>query len=451
MSQPPTAPRPPSPPVIVPSGERADPVLDRLKHLHPKVIDLSLGRTLRMLEAVGSPHLRLPPVVHVAGTNGKGSTIAFLRAFLEAAGRRVHVYTSPHLVRFHERIRLAGDLIADDHLAATLEECEAANRGEPITYFEITTAAAMLAFSRVPADVLLLETGLGGRLDSTNVIDRPAVTALTRISYDHMQFLGPTLSAIAGEKAGIMKPGVPAVVAPQPAEEAMAVFRARSAAIGAPLHAAGEDWTVAPVADGFRFEGPGRRADLPLPALPGAHQIVNAGVALACLDHLPGPRVPDAAVVRGLAEVSWPGRLQRLTRGPLVDRLPPGWELWLDGGHNDSAGEVLGAQAARWASADGLPLNLIFGMLATKEPADFLRPLAPHAPLLRAVAVPGEEASLPPQAAAEAARAAGIADAKPAAGVEEALAELMARAAGPTRVMICGSLYLAGAVLACHG
>ncbi|WP_158047979.1 bifunctional folylpolyglutamate synthase/dihydrofolate synthase [Skermanella pratensis] len=440
---------------MVPSGERADPVLDRLKHLHPKVIDLSLGRTVRMLEAVGSPHLRLPPVVHVAGTNGKGSTIAFLRAFLEAAGRRVHVYTSPHLVRFHERIRLAGELIDDDHLAATLEECETANRGEPITYFEITTAAAMLAFSRVPADVLLLETGLGGRLDSTNVIDRPAVTALTRISYDHMQFLGPTLSAIAGEKAGIMKPGVPAVVAPQPAEEAMAVFRARAAAIGAPLHAAGEDWTVAPVADGsgdgFRFDSPSRGADLPLPVLPGAHQIVNAGVALACLDHLPGPRVPDAAVVRGLAEVSWPGRLQRLTRGPLVDRLPPGWELWLDGGHNDSAGEVLGAQAARWSAADGLPLTLIFGMLATKEPADFLRPLAPHAPLLRAVAVPGEEASLPPEAAAEAARAAGIADAEPAAGVEAALAGIMARAAGPTRVMICGSLYLAGAVLARHG
>ncbi|EWY37990.1 folylpolyglutamate synthase [Skermanella stibiiresistens SB22] len=437
--------------MIVPSAERADPVLDRLKHLHPKVIDLSLGRTFRMLEAVGSPHLRLPPTVHVAGTNGKGSTIAFLRAFLEAAGKRVHVYTSPHLVRFHERIRLAGKLIPDDHLAEILEECETANQGQPITYFEITTAAAMLAFSRVPADVLLLETGLGGRLDSTNVLDRPAVTALTRISYDHTQFLGDTLTAIAGEKAGIMKPGVPAVVAPQPEDEAMAAFRAKAQEIGAPLFAAGEAWTVVPTATGFRFDSPARGVDLPLPGLPGAHQIVNAGVALACLDHLPGIRVPDEAVARGLATVEWPGRLQRLTRGPLVDRLPPGWELWLDGGHNDSAGEVLGAQAARWRREDGLPLTLIFGMLATKEPTDFLRPLKAHVTMLRAVAVPGEEASLAPGDAADAARAVGIADAAASSGVEAALAEVMARAAGPTRVMICGSLYLAGAVLARHG
>ena len=235
--------KPLSLPATVPTtADRADPVLDRLKHLHPKVIDLSLGRTFRMLEAIGSPHTKLPPVVHVAGTNGKGSTIAFLRAFLEAAGKRVHVYTSPHLVRFHERIRLAGlggELIDDDYLAEILEECEQANRGEPITYFEITTAAAMLAFSRTPADVVLLETGLGGRLDSTNVIERPAVTALTRISYDHMQFLGGTLTAIAGEKAGIMRPGVPSVVAPQPSSEVTAAFRERAASIGAPLYEAG--------------------------------------------------------------------------------------------------------------------------------------------------------------------------------------------------------------------
>ncbi|WP_429644397.1 bifunctional folylpolyglutamate synthase/dihydrofolate synthase [Skermanella aerolata] len=438
-------------PATVPTADRADPVLDRLKHLHPKVIDLSLGRTFRMLEAVGSPHTRLPPVVHVAGTNGKGSTIAFLRAFLEAAGKRVHVYTSPHLVRFHERIRLAGDLIDDDYLAEILEECEQANRGEPITYFEITTVAALLAFSRTPADVVLLETGLGGRLDSTNVIERPAVTALTRISYDHMQFLGETLTAIAGEKAGIMRPGVPSVVAPQSSAEVTAAFRERAAAIGAPLFEAGEAWRSFAKGEGFRFESPLRNVDLPLPALPGAHQIVNAGVALACLDHLPGIAVSDEAVRKGLVEVRWPGRLQRLTRGPLVDRLPPGWDLWLDGGHNDSAGEVLGAQAARWREADGLPLKLIFGMLATKEPRDFLRPLSGFASTLRAVAIPGEEASLSPDNAASAAQAVGFEDAEAVENVDTALDALIRRDPSPTRVMICGSLYLAGAVLARNG
>jgi dihydrofolate synthase / folylpolyglutamate synthase len=442
-------------PATVPTADRADPVLDRLKHLHPKVIDLSLGRTFRMLEAIGSPHKSLPPVVHVAGTNGKGSTIAFLRAFLEAAGKRVHVYTSPHLVRFHERIRLAGamggELIDDDYLAEILEECEQANRGEPITYFEITTAAALLAFSRTPADVVLLETGLGGRLDSTNVIERPAVTALTRISYDHMQFLGGTLSDIAGEKAGIMRPGVPSVVAPQPAAEVISTFRERAASIGAPLYEAGESWRSFAQGEGFRFESASRMANLPLPALPGAHQIVNAGVALACLDHLPGMAISDEAVRRGLAEVRWPGRLQRLTRGPLVDRLPPGWDLWLDGGHNDSAGEVLGAQAARWRETDGMPLALVFGMLATKEPKDFLRPLSGFASSLRAVAIPGEEASLTPEDAASAARAVGIPDAEAVASVDAALDELIQRDQHPTRVMICGSLYLAGAVLARNG
>jgi len=433
------------------TADRADPVLDRLKHLHPKVIDLSLGRTFRMLEAIGSPHTKLPPVVHVAGTNGKGSTIAFLRAFLEAAGKRVHVYTSPHLVRFHERIRLSGELIDDDYLAEILEECEQANRGEPITYFEITTAAALLAFSRTPADVVLLETGLGGRLDSTNVIERPAVTALTRISYDHMQFLGETLTAIAGEKAGIMRPGVPSVVAPQSSAEVTAAFRERAAAIGAPLFEAGEAWRSFAEGEGFRFESSSRTADLPLPALPGAHQIVNAGVALACLDHLPGIAVSDEAVHKGLSEVRWPGRLQRLTRGPLVDRLPPGWDLWLDGGHNDSAGEVLGAQAARWREADGLPLKLIFGMLATKEPKDFLRPLSGFASILRAVAIPGEEASLSPDDAASAARLVGIEDSEAVESVDAALDALIRHDPSPTRVMICGSLYLAGAVLARNG
>ncbi|MFL7904123.1 bifunctional folylpolyglutamate synthase/dihydrofolate synthase [Azospirillum argentinense] len=425
----------------------ADPVLDRLKGLHPKVIDLSLDRVHRLLAALGHPERRLPPVVHVAGTNGKGSTLAFLRAMLEAAGLRVHVYTSPHLVRFHERIRLAGTLIDDDRLAALLEECEAANGGGPITFFEVTTVAALLAFAREPADVVLLETGLGGRLDATNVVDRPAVTAITRISYDHRQFLGDTLEAIAGEKAGIFKPGVPAVIFPQPAEEAARTLAIRAETVGAPV----PGWSVTPTEGGFRFESDRRRIELPLPGLAGAHQIVNAGVALACLDHLP-VKVDDAAVRRGLAAVEWPARLQRLTRGPLAEALPAGWDLWLDGGHNDSAGEVLAIQAARWAEEEPKrPLLLVYGMLASKEPREFLGPLAPFVTVARTVAIPGEEASLPAEDTAAATRACGIADSAAAADVGSALEDLTGRVDGPARVLICGSLYLAGTVLAENG
>ncbi|CAO3376871.1 bifunctional folylpolyglutamate synthase/dihydrofolate synthase [Azospirillum argentinense] len=425
----------------------ADPVLDRLKGLHPKVIDLSLDRVHRLLAALGHPERRLPPVVHVAGTNGKGSTLAFLRAMLEAAGLRVHVYTSPHLVRFHERIRLAGTLIDDDRLAALLEECEVANGGGPITFFEVTTVAALLAFAREPADVVLLETGLGGRLDATNVVDRPAVTAITRISYDHRQFLGDTLEAIAGEKAGIFKPGVPAVIFPQPAEEAARTLAIRAETVGAPV----PRWSVTPTEGGFRFESDRRRIDLPQPGLAGAHQIVNAGVALACLDHLPVV-VDDAAVRRGLAAVEWPARLQRLTRGPLAESLPAGWELWLDGGHNDSAGEVLAIQAARWAAEEpGRPLLLVYGMLASKEPREFLGPLAPFVTAARTVAIPGEEASLTAEDTAAATRACGIADSAAAADVGSALEDLAGRVDGPARVLICGSLYLAGTVLAENG
>ncbi len=372
------------PPAPTTTPLRSDPVLERLKGLHPKVIDLSLDRVHRLLAALDHPERRLPPVVHVAGTNGKGSTVAFLRAMLEAAGYRVHVYTSPHLVRFHERIRLAGTLIDDTHLAALLEECETANAGGPITFFEVTTVAAFLAFSRVPADVVLLETGLGGRLDATNVIDRPAVTAITRISYDHRQFLGKSLLEIASEKAGIFKPGVPVVLAEQPAADALKALTLRATAIAAPI----QPWTATPQPGGFRFESAKRRVDLPMPGLPGAHQIGNAGLALACLDHLP-LAVDDAAVRRGLAAVEWPARLQRLTRGPLADSLPPDWELWLDGGHNDSAGEVLARQAVDWSVADDSragphggrrPLLLIYGMLASKDPYAVPHPVGPLRP-----------------------------------------------------------------------
>ncbi|CAK0743398.1 dihydrofolate synthase / folylpolyglutamate synthase [uncultured Gammaproteobacteria bacterium] len=432
---------------------RVGPVLERLRLLHPKVIDLSLERILRLLEALGNPHRRLPPVIHVAGTNGKGSVVAFVRAMLEASGRRVHVYTSPHLVRFNERIRLAGTLIADAPLLALLEECEAANRGLPITQFEIITAAALLAFAREPADVVVLETGLGGRLDATNVIERPAATAITRISHDHHQFLGETLAEIAAEKAGILKPGVKVVLAPQPSEEVTATLLVHVERVGAVVH----PWTQTSHPDGgFCFEGSDYRLDLPAPGLLGRHQMVNAAQALACLECLAEYQgeiaIPEVAVRRGLAMVEWPARLQRLTCGPLVERLPPGWELWLDGGHNDSAGEVLAEQAAVWCRAKpSLPLALVFGMLSSKRPREFLAPLVPWAERVCTVPVPGEEASLTPAAAAEAAHDAGIATVFPVMGPVAALDELVHLAPEPMRVLICGSLYLAGAVLAENG
>ncbi|MEX1204790.1 MAG: folylpolyglutamate synthase/dihydrofolate synthase family protein [Dongiaceae bacterium] len=434
----------------VAAASPTDAVLDRLTRLHPKIIDLSLDRIARLLAALGDPQARLPPAVHVAGTNGKGSVIAFLRAMLEAAGRRVHVYTSPHLVRFNERVRLAGALIPEAELLALLEECEAVNGGVPITFFEITTAAAFLAFTRHPADVLLLETGLGGRLDATNMVARPLLTVLTPVSFDHMQHLGHSLAEIAGEKAGIMKPGVPAVIGRQP-PEAAAVFEARARALAAPLSRYGHEWSVR-LEDGtllFR-DGAGERR-LPLPGLAGAHQIDNAGLALACLPGLAGFGVDAAAMRRGLVRVEWPARLQRLVRGPLPAMLPAGWELWLDGGHNPAAGEAIAAMAAAWrAEAPDRPLHLIFGMLDTKPPVEFLRPLAPHARSLRAVTIPGEHASLTAEESAAAARQAGI-EAAAADGIAAALAGIVAGTPAPARVLILGSLYLAGSVLAENG
>lgn len=421
---------------------RSDRVLARLLTLHPKLIDLSLHRVLRLLGRLGDPHKRLPPVVHVAGTNGKGSTVAYMRAALEASGRRCHVYTSPHLVHFHERIRLAGALIAEDHLIDVLEECERVNAGEPITFFEITTCAAFLAFARVPADVVLLETGMGGRLDTTNIVDRPAVTAITPISMDHMDHLGDTLGKIAAEKAGIFKQGVPAVIGPQP-DEAAAVFDAHARALQAPLHRAGQEWRAWATDTGMRYEGKRPRLDLPRPALLGAHQVINAGIAIACLEMLEALPVTEAHLKRGLVEVDWPARLQRLKRGPLVDLLPRGWELWLDGGHNAGAGEVLASVARAWGDE---PLHLVYGMLNTKEPEGFLKPLAPLVADLKAVTIPGAEASLPGEQSAAKARGCGIrAEAMP--DVATAIRAIVATATRPGRVLICGSLYLAGVVL----
>jgi dihydrofolate synthase/folylpolyglutamate synthase len=399
-----------------------------------------------VLAALGHPEQRLPPVIHVAGTNGKGSTVATLRACLEAAGYRVHVYTSPHLVRFAERIRIAGALIEDDRLSACLEDCERANAGAPITLFEITTAAAFLAFSRTPADITLLEVGLGGRFDATNVVRHPISTVLTPISLDHQRFLGDTLAAIAFEKAGILKPGVYGVVGPQ-APEAAEVIERRAAETGSPLYWHGYDWRAEPTPSGMRYEGARWRLDLPAPSLIGRHQIDNAGAAIACLEGLESLlRVDPAAIARGLRGIEWPARLQRLTQGPLAGMLAPGSELWLDGGHNQAGGEMLGQHVRTWRDR---PLHLVFGMLNTHDARGFLKALARHADDVGTVAIPGEANSLSAEDAAAAARAAGLA-AESYASVTAAVRAAAAKP-GPSRILICGSLYLAGTVLAENG
>jgi dihydrofolate synthase/folylpolyglutamate synthase len=374
-------------------------------------------------------------VIHVAGTNGKGSTQAMIRAGLEGAGARVHAYTSPHLARFHERIRLAGDLIAEDHLTALLDECAAANGDDPITFFEITTAAAFLAFSRVPAYWLLLEVGLGGRLDATNVVDSPRLCIITPVSLDHQQYLGETIGEIAGEKAGILKRRVPAVIGPQ-TDEGLAVIEARAARLGCPLMVHGQHWHCHTERGRMVFQDENGLLDLPLPILPGPHQIDNAGAALMALRHL-GVGDPEAAVTR----THWPARMQRLRQGPLVD-LAPGVELWLDGGHNPAGGQAL---AATLAQMPRRPTHAICGMLNTKDIAGYLAPLAPHLAGLSAVSIPGEKNTLPADHTARVAREVGItADEAP--GLAEALVAI-ARQHPEARVLICGSLYLAGTVL----
>jgi dihydrofolate synthase/folylpolyglutamate synthase len=428
----------------------SDIVLERVMRLHPRIIDLELSRTRRLLALVGNPENRLPPVIHVAGTNGKGSVIAYLRAMLEAAGSRVHVYTSPHLVRFHERIRLAGELIEEQALVDLIEECERANGGDPITFFEITTVAAFLAFARTPADILLLETGLGGEFDSTNVIAAPRACVIMPISFDHMQFLGNRLAEIAKAKAGIIKAGRPAIVAAQP-PEAAAVIEARAAALGAPLSRCGTEWNFAIGGDGFTYRDAAGEVALPKPALPGRHQFGNAAAAVAATRFLDDFALSDRAIAAGIAGAVWPARMQRLTRGPLVDLLPSGWELWLDGGHNEDAGLIIADMIADWQRAARRPVSLIFGMLTSKDPLAFLRHLAPVAQDLSAVGIPGDHSSIAVPDAVGFARQAGL----PAEGYDStraALAAIIARhGPAPRHVLICGSLYLAGTVLADNG
>ncbi|MBI1776040.1 MAG: bifunctional folylpolyglutamate synthase/dihydrofolate synthase [Proteobacteria bacterium] len=423
-------------------------ILDPLKHgrTHPGEFTLTKIRTL--LDRLGNPERRLPPVIHVAGTNGKGSLVAFLRAFHEAAGRRVHLYTSPDLVRVNERIYVAGADIADEPLAALLEECERAGSGLGIQHFEILTASAFLAFTRTPGDVTLLETGLGGRLDATNVVDRPALTALTPISLDHMAFLGDTVALIAKEKAAIMKPGVPSVIGPQP-PEALAVIEARATEVGAPLSRCGREWRATATAGGMVYESTQGRRELPKPGLIGLHQVPNAATAIACTEAVPALPVGLDAIRTGLATVRWPARMQRLARGPLVDLLTADWEVWLDGTHNEDGARVIAETFRSWPAR---PLYLVFGVIKSHDPRSILRQFKELVTAMRALAIPGDISSHDAATIVAGAEAEGI-EVAPATGLAEAVAGLKARHGenGPARLLICGSLYLAGAVLKENG
>lgn len=420
--------------------QTSDAILARMMALHPKIIDLTLDRVWRLLGALDNPQEKLPPVIHVAGTNGKGSTQSMIRAGLEGMGKAVHAYTSPHLARFHERIRLAGSLISEDHLTDILDECYRANGGEDITYFEITTVAGLLAFSRTPADYTLLEVGLGGRLDATNVIT-PELSIITPVSIDHEQFLGNTIAKIAAEKAGIIKRGVPVVVGPQH-EDALEVIEATAARLGAPVLAYGQHWHVQEERGRLVFQDENGLLDLPLPALLGPHQIQNAGAALAALRHL---GADEAACEAAMTNAEWPARMQRLKTGPLVEAAGDA-ELWLDGGHNAAAGIAL---ADVLADLPKRPTHLICGMLNTKDVKGYMAPLAAQAASLTAISIPDEINTLSAEETEAAAKSVGL-DATTAANTMAALQAILAK--DPTaRVLICGSLYLAGHILRENG
>jgi dihydrofolate synthase/folylpolyglutamate synthase len=415
----------------------SDLILDRMMALHPKIIDLTLDRVWRLLDALGNPQRDLPPVIHIAGTNGKGSTLAMIRAGIEGAGLTAHAYTSPHLARFHERIRLAGELISEPALTGVLDECYAANGQDAITYFEITTCAALLAFARTPADYTLLEVGLGGRLDATNVIDAPAATVITPVSFDHPQFLGNSVAEIAGEKAGILKRGVTCIVSRQ-SPDAMDVIEAKAEAVGAPLLVQGRHWDAWEERGRLIYQDETSLLDLPPPALMGAHQFQNAGAAITVLRHigLTGPSFEAATT-----DVSWPARMQRLTHGPLIEQAPE-FEFWLDGGHNAACAETLAETLSRLPDRD---THLICGLMNTKDVAGYMAPLVPHTTTLSAVSIPGEPNTLPAEDTAAAAQAAGI-KSSVATSVEDAVQHLL-KSTKSCRVLICGSLYLAGSVL----
>ena len=430
-----------------------DSTLARLLALHPKRIDLTLERMWRILAALGHPQRQLPPVVHVAGTNGKGSTIAFLRAILEAAGRRVHVYTSPHLVRFNERFRLGavgeGRLASDAELAEALAVCERVNAGAPITVFEITTAAGLLLFARHPADVLLLEVGLGGRLDATNVIERPLATVITPVALDHAEFLGDTVAKVAAEKAGVLKRDVPALVAAQP-REALTVIERQAARVGAPVLIAGEDWIATEERGRLVYQDDAGLLDLPPPKLNGRHQFENAGLAIATLRSIASLDLSPSSF-EGIARAEWPGRMQRLSAGKLAALVPPGGELWLDGGHNPAGGRIIANALADLEERVSRPLVLVVGMLANKDSVGFLKNFTGLARRIVAIPIPEQENAAPAARLAQAARSIGL-PAEEAGDLVAAL-DTVARLDldPPPRILITGSLYLAGAALAQNG
>lgn len=411
-------------------------------------IDLTLRPAYReLLTRLGEPQNHLPPVFHVAGTNGKGSTCAFLRAILEAAGYRAHVFTSPHLIHVHERFRLAGNLISENELVALLSECEKISNDLSdggVTMFEAMTAVAFTAFARNPGDFTILETGLGGRLDATNVVEKPRATLITRLSYDHREFLGHTLTEIAHEKAGILRKGIPCFVAPQPDAESIAALRATASKTETSLFIGNETWNIERHLDGngFRFTDAHGFLDLPLPALPGAHQLWNAGLAIATLRGTGFTN--DGAIAKGLRGVTWPARLQNITEGLLKETLGAEWDLWLDGGHNDSAGEVLAEQMKIW-NGDKKPLHLIFGMLKTKRPAEFLKPLINYVTSIHTIPVPDPQ-SYSAEELAGLCGETGFKNVMTSKDIHDAL-RCIKLSALTGRILICGSLYLAGDVL----
>lgn len=419
------------------SGNKSDVILKRMMSLHPKIMDLTLDRMWPLLAALGNPQDTLSPVIHIAGTNGKGSTQAMIRAGLEAAGKDVHAYTSPHLARFHERIRLAGTLISEDELTKVLDECVEANGGTNITYFEITTIAAILAFSRTKSDYTILEVGLGGRFDATNLIEQPALTVITPVSIDHQQYLGETLAEIAGEKAGIIKRNTPCIVGPQQ-DEALEVIEHKAARLNAPLFVHGQHWHVSEERGRLIYQDETGLLDLPLPALIGAHQVQNAGGAIAALRHL---GFDDTACEGAVTNAVWPARMQRLRTGPIVDAAN-GAEVWLDGGHNAAAGTALAEAILRLPKQ---PLHLICGMLATKDTTGFMQPLRQLADTLHAVTLNGENAMLSSQEVDTAARSVGF-DSVISENALDAAKQIAAKYPND-RILICGSLYLAGDVL----
>ena len=424
-----------------------DRILERLLKLHPKLIDLSLSRLKKLLDSLGNPEENLPPIIHVAGTNGKGSTVATLAAIYKSAGYRVHIYTSPHLVRFTERIVVSGNEVSKNYLEELLIECEDANNGESITFFEITTAAAMLAFSRNPADLLLLEVGLGGRFDATNVIETPTLSVITPVSMDHQDFLGNTIDEIAFEKAGILKPSVPAIIGPQ-TNEALNVIKRRALELGSSAYIFGEDWNISPANNQLMFKIGSKSSIVPRPNLLGDHQIQNAGCALASIKLLNSQfPVSPQEIDMGLVSINWPARLQKLKEGNFIENLLEDVEIWIDGGHNQDAAKAIASTLRDWRTASPeISIHMVFGALNNRCPQNFLQYFTNVIDTIRAVDIPGETNALSTLEIETAARECGL-KAYPAKGISPAITDIISNSSGKRRILICGSLYLAGAVL----